>query len=282
MMMNDPSTAVTSATDLPDGTVLGQVDASTRENKKNKTKLALVASDVTEKSPRYRHLKALRGFENARPLTDKQVARFERMLRPDDLALAHDDHLLGYRRDVIEAAFRVSFKLEPGAENPFLTVKPKTTFAEATHDQRPLTKALKYFSGRTSLFEHAPGPADPKAHAGADIILHPSMIHGAFLRISQMQPSPDIRLCAISIVQDNLDRFGAINELWTGCGFGVIKFGDQDAVYLRPALIEDTPTYPEDHFDELMRGLRQHIDLPSQQAAKFNAYLESLWAERTV
>jgi hypothetical protein len=97
-----------------------------------------------------------------------------------------------------------------------------------------------------------------------------------------MQPSGDVRRNAVSTVQDNLGRFGAINELWTGCGFGVIKLRDPDTVFLRPALMEDAPTYPKDHFEELQRGLAQHLDLPSQDSAKLNAQLEWLWAENTV
>ena len=70
---------------------------------------------------RKRGLTYLWGGGGSRPLTPKQIARLTRYTKPDAL-WSMQDHLLGReRRDVIEAAFRISFDLAPGSENPFLS-----------------------------------------------------------------------------------------------------------------------------------------------------------------
>ena len=68
---------------------------------------------------RKRALVSLCGTLGSRPFTPKQIARLTRYTKTEALWLLLD-HMLGRgRRDVIEAAFWISFDLPPGAENPF-------------------------------------------------------------------------------------------------------------------------------------------------------------------
>ena len=109
---------------LPDGTVLGRVDGKTCENYASKTKLALVRTISPQGARLKRQLQPLQGFGTPRPMTAKQVARFALLKTSDALQRAHDMHLMGIQRDVIEAAFRLSFELGPGARNPLLDADP--------------------------------------------------------------------------------------------------------------------------------------------------------------
>lgn len=108
------------AQNLPDGCVVGQVDTLTSEAYANRTKLALVQTIRSTASRSRRVLSALAGFDVPRPLTAKQLIRFDQIESPNALSIVHDMHLQKERRDVIEAAFRLSFRLEPAGRNPLL------------------------------------------------------------------------------------------------------------------------------------------------------------------
>ncbi|MEM8837822.1 MAG: hypothetical protein AAGE89_06995 [Pseudomonadota bacterium] len=135
------------ATILADGALFGRVSRKCSHNQNN-TKLALVATIGTTGKRRKRQLQPLRGFDNPRPFTPKQIARLPLLKTPDALRLTHDLHLRGLQRDVIEAAFRLSFILDPGATNPLLETAPKI-------DVKPT--ALDGFDLRVTRISDTPG-----------------------------------------------------------------------------------------------------------------------------
>jgi len=239
---------------IVDGTILGVIDTSTSERMKNKSRLALVGTADPKRKTRKRQLFALCGFVNERPCTDKQIARFERLSSPHALALVHDEFLRRHDRDKLEAAFHLSFKLEPGARNPILEADLKWEYSAEASEQRPKTQMLRYLSRFFSDIKEPEAPEDPDLNRGDQITLLPSRIDGWHLRLTDSIPAPDIRLWSVGLAPINLAG-GNPKYMQTGMGFMALKFGDKEEFHLRPALLDNLPSYPEEHVNEFERAI---------------------------
>lgn len=262
---------------IVDGTILGRIDTSTDELKRNKSRLALVHTIDPKGAKRKRQLRALCGFENARPCTAKQIARFEQLSSPDALALVHDYQLRRHDRDKLEAAFRLSFKLEPGARNPILEADMEWVYSAAASEQRPKTKIIRYVGQFFTDIKEQDVPENPKLDTGGQITLLPSGIEGWHLRLTDARPTQDIALWSAALAPINLAE-STPSRMRTGAGFMALKVGDSVNFHLRPALCEDLPSFPETHFDELKRAIDVALAGSPDRKERYLRELGELWA----
>jgi hypothetical protein len=114
---------------LPDGAIFGRRDCSKlkrlQETRFNTEFHRVVTISEPGAKRRKRALACLDSNARVRPVTPKHIANFKfpRLMDPNSLWLLPDVVIGFHSRDVIEAAFRVSFDLPGGALNPFLQAK---------------------------------------------------------------------------------------------------------------------------------------------------------------
>ena len=118
--------------DLPDGTLVGRLDTHDFDRSdpadvvhvqvSNRTKFGIVRTRPAPNGDgtRYRVVAPVHGTSEERPLDVKLLARMG--VIGDPLALRHMQDAFAGRmaRDHVETAFRLSFRLRPGARNPLL------------------------------------------------------------------------------------------------------------------------------------------------------------------
>lgn len=132
------------AAEIADGALFGTVkfaetgDMSEYGGRMRFMKLGLVRSVAGPSGRRNREIKGVTGFNTARPLTPKNMARLPLLTDPDALSFVSDACLGDNFRDVVEGAFRLSFHLEGGAENPLLSKVSKIDVVASDHDDTSL------------------------------------------------------------------------------------------------------------------------------------------------
>jgi len=116
--------AVESSAGLADGAILAVIDPPNPEFllpfATTKSRLGQARSADSASGRRRREIYPLFGFANTRPLTPKHVAKLPPVLNPNFLSDIHDLYLRLEERDLVEAAFRLSFSLTDGGRNPLL------------------------------------------------------------------------------------------------------------------------------------------------------------------
>lgn len=267
---NDDAAAMTDAAEAtPDGAMFGSPTQRRPSGRLLKpdapTGLRRVFSQYGKTGRRNRRIAWIGADAEPKSFTARNIVGATPVTDPEALIWSRDERIGGSRRDMLEAAFRLSLRLDPGAANPVLEAEPKILTLRAA-DPAPQR-------------EESVGLArDLKAAFGAEI-------DQPELRVTMLRTEGEVSLAAIALVKPRLAfLLGAGDRPWDqGAAIAAMRLeeGGETLSWLRPALSGDRAVMLDDDRSRLRAGLAdlRKAELPAPLADALEALLNDPWNE---
>jgi hypothetical protein len=209
--------------------------------------LCLVApTDEPDAKRRGRILRLLNPTPQGYPFTPRHVIKLKRCESSDAVRFLPDGRLGSSERDFIEAAFRLSFELAPGARNPLLD--------NAVGHIQMLDFGAERHRVRVT-----------QCQAESGVVL---FAVGVVYRIELPLPAEDERRQFEELVEWNC----------SGCGFVVLRTPTGEAAWARPAALSRTLLAPEAEKALLAEAIHKLSAVEGPLNAALPARFEEAWA----